>query len=200
LYQHEGITLSNCLVLLGKNWEDKVTSKLSIPSRITGLAGAVKMLENNYDYLIISGGFTIGNSKPSEAKAMRKYILEFFPELEDKIILEEVSIDTPENMRELFGIVTPRDKVSIMTLSFHSKRSYNLAIAWGLTPIRMIQSENINIKGLDIDLDRKLGKYYNSFGYRFREPLLEFAVRLFQKLFRDPKGLKQKAITKYLRR
>jgi vancomycin permeability regulator SanA len=200
LYQHEGITLSNCLVLLGKNWEDKVTPKLSIPSRITALAGAVKMLEDRFDYLIISGGFTIGHSKPSEAMAMKKYILQFFPELEHKIIMEEVSIDTPENMRELLDILTPRDKVSIITLSFHCKRSYNLAIAWGISLTRMIQSENIFIRGVDPDIDCQLDDYYNSAGYKFREPILEFAVRLFQKLFRDPKGLKQKAITKHLRR
>lgn len=62
--------------------------------------------ENQADKIILCGGFT--NKKYpniSEASSMANYLVKEYPILKDKVILEEKSISTLENIRFVFEII-----------------------------------------------------------------------------------------------
>lgn len=57
------------------------------------------IIENQADKVIFCGGFTKSGIDVSEAQSMSNYFKEIEPELDSKIILEEKSITTLENIR-----------------------------------------------------------------------------------------------------
>jgi len=124
--------------VLGKNWR-KYPSKenpgeklhLSIESKMSAIAAAEMFLSGKTQKIYIFGGKTAGHDHPSEAGAMRDFIIKVYGEGEDApvspadIIAEEESVDTHENAKEVFKIVEAEKfhKVALLTVGFHMERS-----------------------------------------------------------------------------
>ncbi len=104
----------DALVVLGKNigvgWTREKIRKtpnfLSDRSELSVFAIGFLFKTGNFNKIILSGGKTSGANFPSEARAMKDFLLKEFPEIpEDKIILEENSFDTIENATEVKKIL-----------------------------------------------------------------------------------------------
>lgn len=100
----------DALIVLGKNigvgWNREKIRKtphfLSDRSELSVFATGFLFDTGNFKQIIFSGGKTAGADYPSEAKAMKDFLLKEFPEIpEEKIILEENSFDTIENAIEV---------------------------------------------------------------------------------------------------
>lgn len=133
------------LVVLGKNWENHTQSDeravtLSIDSQISALAAGWKFVKEKFDYLIFSTGKTAGEDWPSEAQAMKDFLLKNLPKEkyflpEEKIILEEISFDTAGNAEEVGKIFVDRDwsnqEITLMTVGYHLPRARKLFFNFG---------------------------------------------------------------------
>ncbi len=104
----------DALVVLGKNigigWTREKIRKtpnfLSDRSELSVFATGLLFKTGNFNKIIFSGGKTAGVDFPSEARAMKDFLLKEFPEIPgDKIILEENSFDTIENATEVKKIL-----------------------------------------------------------------------------------------------
>ncbi len=104
----------DALIVLGKNigvgWTREKIRKtphfLSDRSELSVFAAGFLFKTGNFNKIIFSGGKTAGVEFPSEAAAMKEFILKKFPEIpENKIILEENSFDTIENAIEVKKII-----------------------------------------------------------------------------------------------
>ncbi|KKU52748.1 MAG: hypothetical protein UX74_C0009G0026 [Parcubacteria group bacterium GW2011_GWA2_47_10b] len=78
------------------------------------------------DKIIFTGGKASGEQYPSDAESMRRYFLKKYPDIpEDKIILEEESLNTQENAEgvgailEKYGI----QNAALLTNSYHLDRA-----------------------------------------------------------------------------
>ena len=99
---------------------------------------AIEMSEANPDAkLILCGGLGAGDTI-TEAEAMRRYLVRNGID-EEKLILEDASRDTAENIRNAKAIMDSLDgggshKAYIVTCSFHMMRSKLLAEKYGIEP------------------------------------------------------------------
>jgi uncharacterized SAM-binding protein YcdF (DUF218 family) len=195
------------LLVLGKNW-DRSTIKsghpdLSIASKASAFT-AGKLLDLGFDIVIFSTGKTLGPSQPSEALEMSRYMRENFPNiLENQIYLETKSIDTPENMKYTKQLIESnvelQGELHLVTIGFHIKRSLNLAQAWGLKINGFIDSTDQEYTYNNTKFRKEIDTYRKSLNWK-REEILEWCISMFQTVFKDPRGLKQKSITKFLRK
>lgn len=90
------------------------------------------LLENPDTVAIASGGQGPGESM-SEAACIKKYLLESGI-AEERILLEERSTDTEQNIEYSFEMIPPGAKVGIVTSSFHIYRALRLAELAGHHP------------------------------------------------------------------
>ena len=116
----------DALIVLGKNigigWTRekirKTPNYLSDRSELSVYAAGYLYKTGNFKRIIFSGGKTAGAEFPSEARAMKDFLLKQFPEiLEDKIILEENSFDTIENATEVKKIIENLEINQIIALT-----------------------------------------------------------------------------------
>lgn len=116
----------DALVVLGKNigigWTREKIRKtphfLSDRSELSVFAAGFLYKTGNFNKIIFSGGKTAGVDFPSEARAMKDFLLKEFPEIsEDKIILEENSFDTIENATEVKKILNESEINQAMGLT-----------------------------------------------------------------------------------
>jgi uncharacterized SAM-binding protein YcdF (DUF218 family) len=97
-------------VILGKGHNHEKDQRDRVPlsqrSRLNALAGGQLYAEGKLKKLIVTGGYTSGPDLPSEAEAMKAYILKKYPTINpDDIITENESIDTPGNAEKVKGIL-----------------------------------------------------------------------------------------------
>lgn len=125
------------LIVLGKNLgylgnpdEIKNSSNfLSKKSEITTHAAGILFNQRKFNKLILSGGFTSGKNLPSEAEAMKRFLLKNYPQIpESAIILEEVSVDTKQNALEVKKILDKNNLKAdaLLTISPHSRRANSI--------------------------------------------------------------------------
>lgn len=101
-------------------------AKLTIDSRLRAIAAGIIASEGKASELIFSGGKTSGQEYPSEAEAMRDYLLVRFPELRDfPITLDEESIDTSQNAEFTSKVMKDKglESALLITNEYHMLRS-----------------------------------------------------------------------------
>lgn len=128
----------DALVVLGKNISEGIgdspedirasRSKLSLESEINAIAAGMLYSTGACRKIIFSTGHTAGPEVPSEARAMKDYMLRHFPDIsEEAVILEEESINTKQNAQEVSKIVGKHqfEHVGLLTVGYHLPRSFN---------------------------------------------------------------------------
>src|ERR1700741_1299105 len=121
----------------GKNWElpvppDPAKLQLSIESEITAEAAGTLYGNGIGDLIVFSGGFTAGQAYPSEAAKMGEALRSQFTESQiprSKVVLEEDSYDTAENLVNAKELMSELDVDSFILLSvgYHLPRVKKLA-------------------------------------------------------------------------
>ncbi len=104
----------DALIVLGRNFQPGFKRRtladqrfhLSPGSRINTLAAGLICKAGLADTLIFSTGHTAGSNVPSEARAMKDHLQRIFKDIPDEaIILEETSVDTEGNAKEVKKII-----------------------------------------------------------------------------------------------
>lgn len=124
----------DAIVVLGKNIGvdyprariRQTKGYLSPHSKLNVLAAGDLYAAGTTDRIIFSSGHTSGKNYPSEADAMKRFLLERFPEIpEEAIILEENSLDTWENAKEVKKVIKQNrfESVGLLTVEFHLERA-----------------------------------------------------------------------------
>lgn len=117
-----GIENPDYILVLGNKLNDDKPSK----ALLARLEKAVELSEKYPKArIVVSGGLSKGNSK-SEAEVMRSYLVEHGI-AEDRIITEESSKNTRENMENSKDIIGDGKTVIVVTNSFHMLRSLLIA-------------------------------------------------------------------------
>lgn len=194
----------DALIVLGKNWKEYPPNPvpkswkihLSIESKLTCLAvGEIYKKLKPYK-IIFSSGKTAGKDWPSEAEAMWNYTKNRFPNIpNNKIILEEESIDTAGNAEKAYGILQKYKikHVVLLTISSHLPRSVRIFANYGIktngTSSQEILRNSKNYKNFVKEYDRS--------GKVIKENLMEIVLRAI--LHIDPKGKLLRIVTRKLR-
>lgn len=133
----------DALIVLGHNigagWKGerirRVPDHLSGHSKLNALAAGILFKEGLAKNIIFSSGHTAGNETPSEAEAMRDFLITRFPEIPSSaIILEDKSIDTAGNAEESIRILNKQNysSVGLMSTNDHLRNSIILFARYGL--------------------------------------------------------------------
>lgn len=102
--------------------------------RLTAATHLYAIQEQN-PTLILSGGKTAGEEYPSEAQVMQEFLQHRYTKQEglfleitqDRIVLDERSIDTSSNLLNTIYQITDPEQVAIITSSSHIRRVKRLA-------------------------------------------------------------------------
>ena len=166
----------DALIVLGRNFLPGFKRKeieaqrhhLSPDSRINVLAAGLLYKAGFADKIIFSTGHTAGEDLPSEAQAMKSHLLRIFPSIpEEAIILEEISLDTQENAKEVKKIIDKYkfENVGLLTVRSHLKRAIRLFEKAGLTASPFASEETLKDKRakfinnyMSSDLGKKIAK------------------------------------------
>lgn len=199
----------DCVVVLGKNWEEYPGSgtaaadkkvgriKLSVESKITALAAGEMYVSGVVKKILFSTGHTAGSDFPSEAAEMKRFMKERFPRIPgENIILEEKSFDTPSNAKEVKKIIKKYGfkKLALLTTKAHMLRADKLFKNFGIKVDDFYSEEEA----------KKISSHYRKFieGYskspRIKiEELKELLLRQF--IILDPKGKFLEKVTRRIR-
>jgi uncharacterized SAM-binding protein YcdF (DUF218 family) len=119
--------------------------------------------------IIFSGGFTAGKDMPSEGQAMFDYYYPRAPENGPLVILEEKSVDTSTNAKEVskklesmirrgdLGL-SQNSSIGQVTTGFHLERALNYFDSYGVS---------ISWRGASEDLLAQEGRRYSAFTARY---------------------------------
>lgn len=173
------------LIVLGKNVGylgsrkaiQKSKNYLSRKSEVNVLAAGILFNQKIASKIIFSGGKTAGKNIPSEAFAMKKFLINKFSNISGKnIILEEVSMDTIQNVIETKKIIEKNKfkNIAVLSTSKHLPRSIMLFRKFGLNPNYFASDEVLKKSDL---------KLYNLYKNEFTktEEILEKIVYIIQK-------------------
>lgn len=110
---------------------------------------AIKYLKNNPNTkVVVSGGYTCGSSI-SEAKVMKEYLI--INDIDNnRIIIEDKSLDTIDNIKYSFELIDTNSKIVILSNSYHVLRAKMIARLYG------VKTKSIGIKTDIIDLIKHL--------------------------------------------
>lgn len=179
------------MIVLAKGWKDYLSRHegeeklaLSLESKMTALAAAEMLKSAMVKKLIITAGKSAGQDKPSEAAAMREYLLRHFKKEvkegtinPENIILEEESLDTVEtakNIAALIGKLKIQGALALMSVSHHLPRSLELFEKEGIAA-RPFPSDEV-LKKFRPRYTPLIRKYQNSPYYTLMEAK-EFLMR-----------------------
>ncbi|HSA83853.1 MAG TPA: YdcF family protein [Patescibacteria group bacterium] len=137
------LTAVDALIVLGRNilpgYNRRTLaaeeSHLSPLSKINALAAGVMYSQKRANVLILSSGHTMGRDFPSEAQAMKTFLLQHFTDIpEGNILLEETSFDTPSNAQEVKTMIADKGFTSLglLTDDLHLKRATSLFEGQGM--------------------------------------------------------------------
>lgn len=183
-------------IVLGKNWQSKdplvlsADSKISVLALICLLQEAIKQGHNIS--VIFCTGHTAGAENMSEAEAMKKFFEEKCEEEEYKlvdltnvtILLEEDSLDTLGNAKEVkksfFSQIDDADKIILITVSYHMKRSKDIfesILGRKICPVNA--DELVEDPELRIPIEDRLFICHRkeTFDFVCIEPIKEFILR-----------------------
>lgn len=160
---------------------------LTIEGKMRVLAAGTMFAEGSAGEIIFSGGKTFGKDRPSEAKAMKEYLLKKFPEIpEESITLDEQSHDTSESAENITRLLKEDNRpVIVLTNESHLPRveklfkNYGAKIASGATAEEKIKDRSPHHQ-------KFLRRYFESGGAK---NLRRYEKILRGLLYLDPKGL-----------
>lgn len=119
--------MSKAIVILGYGVFEKSNSNYK--NYIDRALSFIK--ENNFNQIIICGGFTNHELDISEAASIRDYVTEKDPSRSSQIILEEKSITTPQNLEFASKIISsPIESIMVICDSIRSPKVYYLALRY----------------------------------------------------------------------
>jgi len=125
----------------GENLSRVLTARLNTADKY--------LIENENAKVIVSGGQGEGEDI-SEAEAMKRYFIAKGIDA-DRIIMEDKSVNTQENLEFSFALINEKDaEVGIITSDFHVYRAIAIAKKQG----------NKNIDGLAAHVDWRIGVHY----------------------------------------
>lgn len=135
------------LIVLGAGLKNKTEVSLTLEDRLKAAMECIKD-NNDYKYIVVSGGK--GNDERiSEAEAMKNYLIEHGV-LENKILIEDKSTNTSENLKFSKQIIEEnskksisKSKIKVVTTDFHALRSSILAKKNGYKNIKIYTSDTI---------------------------------------------------------
>jgi uncharacterized SAM-binding protein YcdF (DUF218 family) len=171
--------------------------KLSTYSKISAFAAGVMLMKNQADYVIFSSGKTSGNDLPSEAQAMKDYLLSrrSFKDIIDpnRIILEERSHDTRTNALEskktadYFGF----KNIRLMSIGRHMDNAWKIFHRNGF-PIRKLWKSSEEIAAAYLEETNVVSRkefmdFFQRRDYLFQYQIREWQRELLLETF-DPKG------------
>ena len=156
------------VIVLGKNWRryppkgapEDWRLHLSIESKMSALAAGEMHRSGCADTIIFSTGRTAGTRWPSEARAMKNFLMQRYAGIaDDAVILEEDSIDTIGNAEEVLKILETlgTEKVALLTVGFHLERSKNIFEKMGIAVVGFSSEEFLC----------KRSRHYEAFVARF---------------------------------
>lgn len=155
------------------------TPKLSLESRMRTLAAGEMFKSGLIDKIIFSGGKTGGNNNPSEAEAMRSFLLSKYPQIkEQNIILEENALETSENMRNIKEILDKNglDEAVVLTSEAHLARAIILAKKNEINVVSDATAEEEIISRSPRHYQKFVEKYSASTGHKISQ-IREFLLR-----------------------
>ncbi len=197
----------DALLVLGRNWREYPSGKqseefklhLSVESKMSTVAAGEMFKQGLVSKIIFSGGKTAGQAYPSEASAMAEYLKKKYPQVpEEAIVLEEVSIDTPENAERVAGLLAEHPElktIALLTGGIHLARAQTLFKEFGIEAHPFPVEEQL----------RNISKEYEQFVESYSTPSIEGATVQIKEwilqslLWVDPKGRIPRVITKKLR-
>lgn len=142
------------LIVLGRNIAtgyspERIRSEpdhLSNESRMNAAAAGV--LYRPGMKILFSGGRTAGEDLPSEAEAMREYMLERFPDVpEDDILLDNEAVDTAGNAEGAAEILSANPesyrRVGLLGVGYHVPNARRIFERYGIKVERQFASEDV---------------------------------------------------------
>lgn len=97
---------------------------LTLDSKIRVLAAGTLAQQGLATEIVLSGGKTAGADNPSEAQEMQRYLLRKFPELKKfPVKLEQLSIDSIENAKNVAGLIDQNQPAILITNRYHMLRA-----------------------------------------------------------------------------
>jgi uncharacterized SAM-binding protein YcdF (DUF218 family) len=123
-FSQKGVSNLDYIIVLGAQIKDSGPSRI-LKQRLDVAAAYLK--DNPQTKVIVSGGQ--GADEPvSEAAGMKTYLMETYGIAEDRIILEESSTNTYENLFFSKGLIVSADSnVGIVSSNFHIYRAVQIA-------------------------------------------------------------------------
>lgn len=118
-------------------------------------------LDAQADSIVICGGLTRSKSKVSEAQSVADYYLEQQPDLKEKLLLEERSITTPQNLEfagDLLQTQQPLlDEIIVICDSIRLPKVYYLALTHLAAAVRVpVTEEGIYLSLLKQSIEKRL--------------------------------------------
>lgn len=180
-------------IVLGKNWDwNSSPLRLSDDSKISTLAlgyHVKKAIDLGLDVLaVFSTGRTAGSKYISEAEAMYQFYCSKFGINSNKIsiLLEEESLDTIGNAEMVKKnidqqIFNSADKICIITVSYHMKRSEDIFEHSWNRKVFPINADKIgNDQSLSVSAEdlKFINTRIKRFDFYCIEPIKEFILRL----------------------
>ena len=193
------------LIILGKNIGIGSEAKdiqndnfhLSPESRINALAAG--MLYKPGMILLFSSGPTAGGDTPSEAKAMKDYLMLHLPDIPTaSMLLEENSIDTASNAEEVTKIIYERNfkHLGLVTVGYHLQNAATIFERYG-TPIEQTFVAEDIVRERSPHHEAYIERWKNS--KRIRTEKKKETLRKIL-LYVDPEGKRLQKITKRQRK
>jgi uncharacterized SAM-binding protein YcdF (DUF218 family) len=191
----------------GKNWRSYPPKdatphtfflSLSLESKMTALAASELYYQGKTEKVLFSTGKTAGQNFPSEAQAMRDYLIRIGRAIpEENTLLEELSFDTPGNAEESKEIIEEYgfQDVALLTVHDHLPRTAELYKNYGV-PISNTYASEDTVEHLSTHQARFVRKYKSSIRRKL-EQMKERILRTGLKL--DYTGKLLRLLTKKVR-
>lgn len=202
------------VVALGQNWNRPLLTQLrrhysheslelSAASKLDAVAAAELYVAGQTREILFSSGYTAGEHQPSEAQAMKAYVMRLFPDIpESALLTEDISIDTAQNAQEVRRILDQRGekRVGLLTIGRHMRRAKRHFALAGVAVAKTLVADNLPID--DPLYQSHVRAYRRSSQYTTRavtEPIANLTVAAEELLQLKP-GSILGTITKHTRR
>lgn len=143
----------SALIAFGKNWEVPIPEspadiQPSLDTRLTAMAAGLLYMDGAADSIVLSGGYTAGDDRPSEADAMHTVLREHFDEDDipaRAIRFDRWSYDTATNLEAVAqmrheGMI---GDVNVVTVGYHLPRVLRLAGKQGVPVSGAFRSDQV---------------------------------------------------------
>lgn len=134
------------VVVLGGGFKkNSKGNRLGITTKMRVLAVGELFSQGLVDRIIFSGGRTAGEDNPSEAEAMKSFLLRKFPEIpQDSILLEDCSENTVENAQNTLKLMEEKGikRAMLLTSATHLPRAMMLFRNFGVDVVKGIAAED----------------------------------------------------------